>query len=78
VVKIIVESLSQHDEKYVVPTPLSRIRVGKRRNLKAGSYQLLKCIATQTLIWILFLIRDSEQHHIQIKQLKPNLFKTLS
>jgi hypothetical protein len=25
------ESLSQHDEKHVVPTPLSGIRVGKRR-----------------------------------------------
>jgi hypothetical protein len=31
VVKIIAESLSQHDEKHVVPTPLSRIRVGGRR-----------------------------------------------
>jgi hypothetical protein len=30
-VKIIVESLSQHDEKHVVPTPLSGIRVGRRR-----------------------------------------------
>jgi hypothetical protein len=30
VVKIIVESLSQHDEKHVVPTPLSGIRVGGR------------------------------------------------
>jgi hypothetical protein len=26
--KIIAESLSQHDEKHVVPTPLSGIRVG--------------------------------------------------
>jgi hypothetical protein len=31
VVKIIAESLSQHDEKHVVPTPLSGIRVGGRR-----------------------------------------------
>jgi hypothetical protein len=31
VVKIIAESLSQHDEKHVVPNPLSRIRVGRRR-----------------------------------------------
>jgi hypothetical protein len=31
VVKIVAESLSQHDEKHVVPTPLSGIRVGKRR-----------------------------------------------
>jgi hypothetical protein len=30
VVKIIAESLSQHDEKHV-PTPLSGIRVGKRK-----------------------------------------------
>jgi hypothetical protein len=30
VVKIIAESLSQHDEKYVVPTQLSGIRVGGR------------------------------------------------
>jgi hypothetical protein len=28
-VKIIAESLSQHDEKHVVSTPLSGIRVGK-------------------------------------------------
>jgi hypothetical protein len=33
VVKIISESLS-HDEKHVVPTPLSRIRVGKRDQLE--------------------------------------------
>jgi hypothetical protein len=31
VVKVIAESLSQHDEKHVVPTPLSGIRVGGRR-----------------------------------------------
>jgi hypothetical protein len=31
VVKIIAKYLSQHDEKHVVPTPLSGIRVGKRR-----------------------------------------------
>jgi hypothetical protein len=31
VVKIIAESLSQHDEKHVVPTSLSGIRVRKRR-----------------------------------------------
>jgi hypothetical protein len=29
-VKVIAESLSQHDEKHVVPTPLSAIRVGRR------------------------------------------------
>jgi hypothetical protein len=33
VVKIITESLSQHDEKHVVPTPLSGIRVGRRRSV---------------------------------------------
>jgi hypothetical protein len=33
VVKIIAESLSQHDEKHVVPTPLSGIRVGRRRKV---------------------------------------------
>jgi hypothetical protein len=32
VVKIIAESLSQRDEKHVVPTPLSGLRVGKRRD----------------------------------------------
>jgi hypothetical protein len=31
VVKINAESLSQHDEKYGVPTTLSGIRVGERR-----------------------------------------------
>jgi hypothetical protein len=30
-VKIVAESLSQHDEKHVVPTPLCGIRVGRRR-----------------------------------------------
>jgi hypothetical protein len=30
-VKINAESLSQHDEKHVAPTPLSGIRVGRRR-----------------------------------------------
>jgi hypothetical protein len=30
VVKIIADSLSQHDEKHVVPTPLNGIRVGGR------------------------------------------------
>jgi hypothetical protein len=33
VVKIIAESLSQDDEKRVVPTPLSGIRVKRRRLL---------------------------------------------
>jgi hypothetical protein len=33
VVKIIAKSLSQHDEKHVVPTPLSGIRVGGRKDL---------------------------------------------
>jgi hypothetical protein len=31
VVKTIAESLPQHDEKHVVPTPLSGKRVGKRK-----------------------------------------------
>jgi hypothetical protein len=30
VVRVITKSLSQHDEKHVVPTPLSWIRVGRR------------------------------------------------
>jgi hypothetical protein len=33
VVKIIAESLSQHNEKHVVSIPLSRIRVGERKEL---------------------------------------------
>jgi hypothetical protein len=33
VVKIIAKSLSQHDEKHVVTTPLSGIRVGRRRSV---------------------------------------------
>jgi hypothetical protein len=32
VVKTIFESLSQNDEKHVVPTPLSGIRIGKKRS----------------------------------------------
>jgi hypothetical protein len=31
VVKIIAESLSQHDEKHIIPNPVSGIRVGKRK-----------------------------------------------
>jgi hypothetical protein len=46
VVKIISESLLQHDEKHVVPTPLSRIRVGRkiqvRKILKACLNEILK------------------------------------
>jgi hypothetical protein len=38
IVKIIAESLSQHDEKHVVPTLLSGIRVGRREE-KANSLQ---------------------------------------
>jgi uncharacterized membrane protein len=38
VVKIIAKSFSQYDEKHVVPTPLSGIRVGKRRKIN------LKCL----------------------------------
>jgi hypothetical protein len=30
---VALESLSQHDEKHVIPTPLSRIRVGQRRSI---------------------------------------------
>jgi hypothetical protein len=43
VVEIIAESLSQHDEKHVVPTPLSGIWVGKRRkyNLNLVTYELV-------------------------------------
>jgi hypothetical protein len=41
VVKIVAESLSQHGEKYVVPTPLSGIRDEKQEvtNLITNSYQ---------------------------------------
>jgi hypothetical protein len=34
VVKIIAESLSQHDEKHAVPAPLSGIRVGGRYHMR--------------------------------------------
>jgi hypothetical protein len=36
-VNIMTESLSKHDEKHIVPLPLSGIRVGKRKrsDLKA-------------------------------------------
>jgi hypothetical protein len=37
VVKIIAESLSEHDEKHVVPTPLSGKRVGKEIKLASVS-----------------------------------------
>jgi hypothetical protein len=30
--KIVAKSLSKHDEKHVVPTPLSAIRVGREEN----------------------------------------------
>jgi hypothetical protein len=35
-VKIIAESLSQHDEKHVVPTPLSGIREGRKLTRRGG------------------------------------------
>jgi hypothetical protein len=44
VVKIIAESLSQHDEKHVVPTPLSGIRVGRGRILYTLLYLCLSSI----------------------------------
>jgi hypothetical protein len=40
--KIIAESLSQHDEKHVVPTPLRGMRVGKRRTRRL--YLLLELV----------------------------------
>jgi hypothetical protein len=40
VVKTIAESLSQHDEKHVVPTPPSGIRVRKRREVLRTSIAL--------------------------------------
>jgi hypothetical protein len=43
VVKIIAESLSQHNEKHVVSTPLSGIRVGGRRGLGKRVVQSPKC-----------------------------------
>jgi hypothetical protein len=44
VVKIIAESLSQHDEKHVVLTPLSGIKVGKRKNvMQLSAKNLLSC-----------------------------------
>jgi hypothetical protein len=33
VVNIVAESLSQRDEKHVVPTPLNGLRVGKKNTL---------------------------------------------
>jgi hypothetical protein len=39
VVKIIAESLSQHDENHVVPTPLSGIGVGGRRRRNKNDYE---------------------------------------
>jgi hypothetical protein len=40
VVKIITESLSQHDEKNVVPTPLSGIRVGEEDSRENSNIQI--------------------------------------
>jgi hypothetical protein len=42
VVKLIVESLSQHDEKHVVPDPLSVIRVEKIKKKKKKIYTYTK------------------------------------
>jgi hypothetical protein len=41
-IKIIAESLSQHDEKHVVPTPLSGITVGRRRDYNDKSKSCFK------------------------------------
>jgi hypothetical protein len=51
VVKIIAESLSQHDEKHVVPTPLSGIMVGGR----SGQFESLG--DTGTPIYYFFTFR---------------------
>jgi hypothetical protein len=44
VVKIIAKSLSQHDEKHVVPTPLSGIRVGGRLIVELSGEDLKKAL----------------------------------
>jgi hypothetical protein len=44
VVKIIAESLSQHDKKHVVPTPLSGIRVGKTIRTDLGILEMTEYI----------------------------------
>jgi hypothetical protein len=53
VVKINVESLSQHDEEHVVPTLLSGIRVGRRvayqdikKNKNSGTFILFSLLCT--------------------------------
>jgi hypothetical protein len=44
--KIIAESLSQHDEKHVVPIPLSGIRVGGRRRNPSSIHNHINHITT--------------------------------
>jgi hypothetical protein len=56
--KLIAESLSQHDEKHVVPTPLSGIRVGK---IKKKKYPMLMAkISSQYKIHQILLRRKNK------------------
>jgi hypothetical protein len=54
--KINAESLSQHDEKHVVPTPLSGIRVGGRRNMY---WWCLTVLYSLTCCWLYLLTKCS-------------------
>jgi hypothetical protein len=51
VIKIIAESLSQHDEKHVVPTPLSGIRVGGRIKIIEFTIIMYKSLNEQILLF---------------------------
>jgi hypothetical protein len=56
VVKITAESLSQHDEKHVVPTPLS---VGKSRKKKKGTK-----IRVERLVPFTITFNSTNMNHI--------------
>jgi hypothetical protein len=57
--KIIAESLSQHEKKHVVPTPLSGIKLGKRFNKSKIVYSLW--------VWLNNLMKVRIQYKMHLK-----------
>jgi hypothetical protein len=87
VVKIIAESLSQHDEKHIVPTSLSGIRVWERKYLIILFYLLLirlpiltyhyKLINVATAGALTFLIDEMHNQPCGLQmQLRPKVYST--
>jgi hypothetical protein len=59
IVKIISESTSQHDEIHVVPTPLSGIRVGRRRK-----YLIINILFAQSFFILLSAFLENDDVNV--------------